>query len=98
MTTPDSRTQDAFKQLLLPAFTTASMAPLDRETIEAFYRFEREQPPRRWVLADMGIMGLACWQGGMALLSSLGATTIEAILPDLKAIGYRMMDIKDVEK
>ena len=92
--TAQKRTKAALKEILSPTFTTTSMAPLDRVTVEDYCEKEGVTVPKTWVLAEMGTLGLSCWQGGMALLRDLNSEEMEVLHPELNQIGLKLLSMQ----
>ena len=90
--TPAKRTHKVCEGLLYPVFDSTTMAPLDQVTVKAFCLDEGVAVPRRWFIAEMGTLGLACWQGGMSLLAVLTVEEREKLLPDLMSLGQKVID------
>ena len=90
--TPEKRSNKVCSEILHPTFSTTKMAPLDRTSIKAYCLSEGLNVPSRWVIAEMGTLGLACWQGGMSLLAVLTVEEMGLLLPDLRNLGKKLIE------
>ena len=59
--TPEKKSNRVCAELLYPTFDQTVMAPLDQVSIQAFRLQEGLPKPRRYVISEMGTLGLACW-------------------------------------
>ena len=89
---PAKRSNKVCADLVYPAFRNTTMAPLDQVSVKSYCIDEGLSVPKRWIISEMGTLGLACWQGGVSLLAVLTVEEMGLLLPDLRAMGQKLLD------